>query len=460
MRKEANKTIGGCVQTPCPNVFCRCPHLPGAVRQPEETKAISNGAKPWKGNSCKANDKCKPFSRKQRDLKKKMRCYAFRFRPRDLLTTNDREAKERILGLTQSQCILELQGSSLICAMRNLGNDPCPRIMLHKMKAHTLLVSHQRDSVIKDLSCQTQCERGSISKRLDDMLSTPFSSRIIHYDLPRGFLVPKFSAYDGSSDPFDHIIHYRQLMTLDIGNDALLCKVFPASLQGQALSWFHRLPPNSVDNFRDLSKAFVGQYLCSAWHKQNISTLQNIKMQKNESLREFVKRFGQVVLQVEAYNMDVVLQIFKRSICPGTLFFESLAKKPPTTMDDLFQRASKYSMLEDDVRTATQQILVVERLARNDGERSFKPLNQPRPFGRRWPGPIRADPSKRDHSKKCAYHKEHGHTMEQCRSLHYLVERLIKVRHLKQYVRSKARVGDTSRSRDSGTSRALVAPEP
>ncbi|RVW59300.1 hypothetical protein CK203_101694 [Vitis vinifera] len=68
-------------------------------------------------------------------------------------------------------------------------------------------------------------------------------------------------------------MHYRQLMTLDIGNDALLCKVFPASLQGQALSWFHRLPPNSVDNFRDLSEAFVGQYLCSARHKQNISTL-------------------------------------------------------------------------------------------------------------------------------------------------------------------------------------------
>ncbi|RVW72957.1 hypothetical protein CK203_053103 [Vitis vinifera] len=68
---------------------------------------------------------------------------------------------------------------------------------------------------------------GSISKRLDDMLSTPFCSHIIHYDSPRGFLVPKFSTYDGSSDPFDHIIHYRQLMTLDIGNDALLCKVFP-----------------------------------------------------------------------------------------------------------------------------------------------------------------------------------------------------------------------------------------
>ncbi|KAL6326907.1 hypothetical protein AAG906_012183 [Vitis piasezkii] len=193
-------------------------------------------------------------------------------------------------------------------------------------------------------------------------------------------------------------------MTLDIGNDALLCKVFPASLQGQALSWFHRLPPNSIDNFRDLSEAFVGQYLCSARHKQNISTLQNIKMRDNESLREFVKRFGQAVLQIEACSMDAVLQIFKRSICPGTPFFESLAKKPPTTMDDLFRRANKYSMLEDDVRAATQQVLVAGRASRRLSD--FK-----------WPRPIGTDPSMRDRSKKCAFHKDHGHTTETCRSL-------------------------------------------
>lgn len=295
---------------------------------------------------------------------------------------------------------------------------------------------------------------GSISRRLDDMLSTPFCSHIIHYEPPRGFLVPKFSIYDETSDPFDHIMHYRQLMTLDIGNDALLCKVFPASLQGQALSWFHRLPPNSVGNFRDLFEAFVGQYLCSALHKQNISTLQNIKMQDNESLREFVKRFGQAVLQVEACSMDAVLQIFKRSICPGTPFFVSLAKKPPTTMDDLFRRANKYSMLEDDVRAATQQVLVAGRPSRGDAEKNAKPLDWPRPSDRRqegpsrpdrppptplsisyekllpmiqglfdfrWPRPQGTDPSTRDHSKRCAFHKEHGHMTETCRSLQYLV---------------------------------------
>nr|CAN68523.1 hypothetical protein VITISV_025156 [Vitis vinifera] len=257
-------------------------------------------------------------------------------------------------------------------------------------------------------------------------------------------------------------------------------QLFPASLQGQALSWFHRLPPNSVGNFRDLSEAFVGQYLCSAQHKQNISTLQNIKMQDNESLREFVKR------------MDVVLQIFKRSICPGTPFFESLSKKPPTTMDDLFRRANKYSMLEDDVRAATQQVLVAGRPSRGNSERNTKPPNRPKQSDRRqegpsrlemppltplsisyekllpmiqdlsdfkWPKPIGTDPSTRDRSRRCAFHKDHGHTTETYRSFQYLVERLIKAGHLKQYLRSDNGRRDAPQHHNPGNLRAPAAPK-
>ena len=114
-------------------------------------------------------------------------------------------------------------------------------------------------------------------------------------------------------------------------------------------------------------------------------------MRDNESLREFVKRFGQAVLQVEAYIMDAVLQIFKRSICPSTPFFESLAKKPPTTMDDLFRRANKYSMLEDDMRAATQQILVVGQASRSGTERSAKLPDWPRPSDQRQERPSRPE---------------------------------------------------------------------
>ncbi|RVW77300.1 hypothetical protein CK203_050122 [Vitis vinifera] len=306
---------------------------------------------------------------------------------------------------------------------------------------------------------------GSISKRLDDMLSTPFCSHIIHYEPPRGFLVPKFSTYDGSNDPFDHIMHYRQLMTLDIGNDALLV---------QSIS-------------RQSTRA--GPFMVSSPTSQFCWQFQG---PDNESLREFVKRFGQAVLQVEACSMDAVLQIFKRSICPDTPFFESLAKKPPTTMDDLFRCVNKYSMLEDDVRAATQQVLVAGQASRSGTERSAKPSDRPRPSDRRqegpsrperppltplsisyekllpmiqglsdfrWPRPLKADPSKRDHSKKCDFHKEHGHTTEECRCLHYLVERLIKAGHLKQYLRSYAEGRNTSQNHNSGAPRAPAAPK-
>ncbi|RVX06228.1 hypothetical protein CK203_027483 [Vitis vinifera] len=97
-----------------------------------------------------------------------------------------------------------------------------------------------------------------VSKETSCTMKSPY---IINYEPPRGFMVSKFSTYDRTNDSFDHIMHYRQLMTLDIGNDTLLCKVFPAILHGQAISWFHRLPINSINNFWDLSEAFMGQYL-------------------------------------------------------------------------------------------------------------------------------------------------------------------------------------------------------
>ncbi|RVW28163.1 hypothetical protein CK203_108393 [Vitis vinifera] len=135
--------------------------------------------------------------------------------------------------------------------------------------------------------------------------STPI---FISYEPPRGFVVPKFTMYDGMSDPFDHIMHVRQLMTLNIGNDALMCK------------------------------------------------------------------------------------IFKKSISSSSLFLE------PATMDNLFRRADKYTMLEDDVRVASQQVLIHDLL-------DF-----------RWLEPIKTDPTKRDWNRMCSYHKDHDHTTEQCKN--------------------------------------------
>ncbi|RVW97357.1 hypothetical protein CK203_026291 [Vitis vinifera] len=122
-------------------------------------------------------------------------------------------------------------------------------------------------------------------------------------------------------------------------------------------------------------------------------------------------------------------------------------------MDDLFRRVNKYSMLKDDVRAATQQVLVTSQLARNDSPKGSKTTSQ-----RRWLETIKTDPTKRDWSRKCACHKEHDHTMEQCRSLHYLLEKLVRVGHLKQYVCSKRRRAQTNQDPDAQTPTTSATP--
>ena len=125
-------------------------------------------------------------------------------------------------------------------------------------------------------------------------------------------------------------------MILNAGNDQLLCKVFPASLKGPALAWFHKFPRGSINSFDELWATFVSQYLCFVRQKGNISSLQSIFKRDDESIRDFTLRFGQAVQQIDIYSTDAVLQNFRRSFGPTTSFFQSLSLDPPATMEELY----------------------------------------------------------------------------------------------------------------------------
>ena len=84
--------------------------------------------------------------------------------------------------------------------------------------------------------------------------------------------MPTFAMFDGSNDPYDHMLYYNQAMTLNAGNDHMLCKVFLASLRGLTLVWFHKLPCNSINSFNELWTTFISQYLCFVRQKRNINT--------------------------------------------------------------------------------------------------------------------------------------------------------------------------------------------
>ena len=157
--------------------------------------------------------------------------------------------------------------------------------------------------------------------------------------------MPKLNMYDRFGGSFDHLMHFRLVMTLESHNDALLCKVFPSSLQSPTLSWFHHLLANSVSLFRMLFKIFTTHYLCSVRRKKSVASLFHIKLDREESILSFMKRFGVAILQLNEVSMDTVIQAIKEAIFPNTHFFNSISLDPPLSIEEFFQRANKYSML-------------------------------------------------------------------------------------------------------------------
>ena len=83
--------------------------------------------------------------------------------------------------------------------------------------------------------------------------------------MPRKFSFPSIKAYNGTTDPDDHVAHYRQRMlavALPKGSrEDTMCKGFGSTMTGPALQWYINLPSRSIASFAVLSDKFVEQFV-------------------------------------------------------------------------------------------------------------------------------------------------------------------------------------------------------
>jgi len=99
---------------------------------------------------------------------------------------------------------------------------------------------------------------------LDKLLmgtNSPFTRWVADYRLPEKFKVPQILSYAGDGDPLDHLENFRAHLDLHGTPDEVACRAFPLTLSGNARDWFRKLPSNSVDQFKELSKIFLTEFL-------------------------------------------------------------------------------------------------------------------------------------------------------------------------------------------------------
>ncbi|GKU89570.1 hypothetical protein SLEP1_g3694 [Rubroshorea leprosula] len=65
----------------------------------------------------------------------------------------------------------------------------------------------------------------------------PLNTNITLEPYPIGFKIPQLETYDGTKDPDDHLHAFYSCMQAQNASDALMCKIFPSTLRGNARTW-------------------------------------------------------------------------------------------------------------------------------------------------------------------------------------------------------------------------------
>jgi len=135
---------------------------------------------------------------------------------------------------------------------------------------------------------------------------SPFTRWVADYRLPEKFKVPQILSYVGDGDPLDHLENFRVHLDLNGTPDEVACRAFPLTLSGNARGWFRKLPPNSVDQFKELSEIFLTEFLGFRKKKKPSKYLLSLHQQSNESLNVFMARFNREKVTVEDSTKDMI----------------------------------------------------------------------------------------------------------------------------------------------------------
>nr|GFA85999.1 reverse transcriptase domain-containing protein [Tanacetum cinerariifolium] len=115
---------------------------------------------------------------------------------------------------------------------------------------------------------------------------------------------------DDANKHLDKFLHVTQSIKVNgVTGDALRLYLFPHSLTHHATAWFDRLPRNSINNFEQMTKMFVGKYFPPSMVTKLRNEITNFRQRPDESLFEAWECYKLSIDQCPNHNMFPVTQI-------------------------------------------------------------------------------------------------------------------------------------------------------
>ncbi|XP_048613372.1 uncharacterized protein LOC125587210 [Brassica napus] len=205
----------------------------------------------------------------------------------------------------------------------------------------------------------------------DSYADTLLTDEVTLIEMPRKFSFPSIKAYDGTTDPDDHVPKGSR--------EATMCKGFGSTLTGPALQWYINLPSRSIASFAVLSDKFVEQFASSRDLEKTSDSLYEILQHRAEPLRGYIARFNQEKVAISECSIPTAISAFKRGMLPDGDLYKELNKYQCKTMEDVLSRAWAQVKWEEDVasRAKVQQKQDPKTIRPDQTEQDEKPSQRP-----------------------------------------------------------------------------------
>ena len=194
--------------------------------------------------------------------------------------------------------------------------------------------------------------------------------------------------------------------------------------------------------------------------QQPVDALLSMKMRVGETLRSYASRYWELYNEINGGNEKIAASTFRMGLSEDSELRESLTRRPPEDMRQLMRRIEEYKRLEDDRLQSKGKAPLMGRSRQNIlPTKSKKDFRTQEPEVQiegvnvafkepvykileriknesffRWPNKMGGDPSRWNQNLYCTYHRDKGHTTEQCRVLKDYLGQLVKAGYLKVFV--------------------------
>ena len=113
--------------------------------------------------------------------------------------------------------------------------------------------------------------------------------------------------YNGRTDPVQHVSHFIQRMAIHSKNEALMCKVFPSSLEHLAMRWFDGLGAGFIDSFKELTRVFGSCFITCSRVPRPLDSLLSMTIREGETLKTYSDRYCEMFNEIDGDFDDIAI---------------------------------------------------------------------------------------------------------------------------------------------------------